>query len=239
MKKATSAIATAAANQSERKTPPRVPIVQLEIHRVGVVFLMVLGLCAGVAAAQTADVPKNPYTFHNDVFVGGSYLRTNLGPKLKDTNFAGWNVGATHYFTSRWGFAVDAQGVYAVDVQGAYAHASIASPSSANPFVYKYQFMAGPQIRWSIKKRYSSGIQLLAGAVDSHADTGALGGPPSMFGFYPNATKLAFNPGTTFDYNLSPRVALRVSSQSLLERQDGEFESKFNISTGLLIRIGK
>jgi len=60
-----------------------------------------------------------------------------------------------------------------------------------------------------------------------------------MFGFYPNATKLAFNPGTTFDYNLSPRVALRVSSQSLLERQDGEFESKFNISTGLLIRIGK
>ncbi len=278
MKKATSAIAAAAAGQSEKKIPARVPIVRLvtdletaarrgkssehserhmnsdtvalttgrtsepitaKLHRASVVFLVVLGLCAGVAVAQTADVPNSPYTYHNDVFVGGSYLRTNLGPKLNDTNFAGWNVGATHYFKPHWGFAVDAQGAYAVDAQGAYAHSSIVSPTSTNPSVYKYQFLVGPKIRWSIKKRYSSSIQLLAGAVDSHADTGTLGGPPAMFGFYPNATKLAFNPGTTFDYNLSSRVALRVSSGSLLERQDGDFQSKFNISTGLLFRIGK
>lgn len=202
-----------------------------KLHRAGVLLLVVLGLCAGVAAAQATDVPKSPYTYHNDVFVGGSYLRTQLGPGLKDTNVAGWNVGATHYFTPHWGFAVDAL--------GDYGHASVVGLSSANPSVYKYQFLAGPQIRWSIKKRYSSSIQLFAGAADSHADTGTLGGPPTLFGFYPNATKLAFNPGTTFDYNLSPRVALRVSSGTLLERENGDFQSKFNISTGLLLRIGK
>jgi hypothetical protein len=31
---------------------------------------------------------------------------------------------------------------------------------------------------------------------------------------------------------LSSRVALRVSSGWLLERQNGDFQSKFNISTG-------
>jgi hypothetical protein len=265
MKKTTFAIAVVAAGASGRSggsgktTPTRERIVQLltdlatvtrrgkssedsEPHmtsdttvlatgRASVVFMVLLGLCAGVAAAQTADVPKSPYAYHNDVFVGGSYLRTQLGRSIKDTNFAGGNVGATHYFTPHLGFAVDGQ--------ADYGHASIVSLPSANPSVYKYQFMAGPQIRWSIKKRYSSSIQLFVGAVDSRADTDTLGGPPTMFGLYPNATKLAFNPGTTFDYNLSSRVALRISSGSLLERQNGDFQSEFNISTGLLFRIGK
>jgi hypothetical protein len=163
--------------------------------------------------------------------VSGSYLRTQHGPKIKDANFAGGNVGATHYFTSHWGFVIDGQ--------GNYGHASIVKLPSANPYVYQCLFLAGPQIRWSIKRRYSSSTQLLAGAADSVWDTKTLGGPPTMFGFYPNATKLAFKLGTTFDYNLSPRLALRVSSGSLLKRKGGDFQSKFNVSTGLLFRIGK
>lgn len=252
MKKATSAIAAVTAGVSGKSRasdplPAREEYVNSDatvlaagctsepitakLHRASVVFLLILGLCAGVAAAQTADAPKNPYTYHNDIFVGGSYLRTQLGPSIKDTNFAGGNVGATHYFTPHLGFAVDGQ--------ADYGHASIVSLPSANPYVYQCLFLAGPQIRWSMKRRYSSSIQLLAGAADSVWDTKTLGGPPTAFGFYPNATKLAFNPGTTFDYNLSPRVALRVSSGSLLKRENGDFQSKFNVSTGLLFRIGK
>jgi hypothetical protein len=202
------------------------------LRRTSLMLILVLGLCAGVAAAQTAETSKTPYGYGNDVFVGGSYMRAAAGPSLGSTNLGGWNVAVTHYFTPLLGFTAD--------FDGDYGHASLSnSQFVANPFVYQHLFLAGPQIRWIRKERFSSSIRLLAGAVDAASNSDVEGISPTSLGLYPNTTKLAFKPGGAFDFNLSPRVALRFSSGALLERQNGDFQRIFNVSTGIVFRIGK
>lgn len=196
-------------------------------------FLMICSFHAADTLAQTVDAVRSPYTFRNDVFLGGNYTRAASGQSLDDTNSGGWNISTTHYFSPMWGATLD--------VQGAYGHAPLnpTSGSSLNPFVSKYIFLAGPQIRWRRRERYSSNIRLLAGVTDSIYDSDTGGVSPAALGLYTNATKLAFKPGGAFDYNLSPRVAVRVSTGFLLERQSGSFQTDVNVSTGVLFRLGK
>ena len=202
-------------------------------HKFLSMFFIICAFNAAGAHAQTVDTPRSPYTFRNDVFLGGGYTRAASGTHLDSTNFGGWNISTTHYFSPIWGATLD--------VQGAYGHAPLkpTSGSSLDPFVYKHIFLAGPQIRWRRRERYSSSIRLLAGVTDSIYDSDTGGVSPATLGLYTNATKLAFKPGGAFDYNLSPRVALRVSTGFLLERQGGSFQSDINLSTGFLFRLGK
>ena len=92
-------------------------------------LMLMLILCAGTVVAQTSDVPKSPYSYHNDIFIGGSFMMATAGPSLSSVSFGGWNISATHHFTPLLGFAAD--------VQGPYGHVSISSSQLlANAFVY-------------------------------------------------------------------------------------------------------
>lgn len=202
-------------------------------RKLGFVFLICCSFHAADTLAQTGDAVRNPYTFRNDVFVGGNYTRAASGQSLDQTNFGGWSASITHYLSPIWGATLD--------VQGAYGHAPLnsASGASLDPFVSKYIFLAGPQIRWRRRERYSSSIRLLAGVTDSIYDSDTGGASPATVGLYSNATKLAFKPGGVFDYNLSPRIAVRIAPGVLLERQGGSFQRDVNVSTGILFRLGK
>lgn len=208
------------------------------VHRLNrvcgaLVCMLLLGLFTGTSFAQRPDSVPSPYDFANDLFVGGVFARGMSGPNLDDTNFGGWNVSGTHYFTPTLGTTVD--------VQGFYGHAPIA-PSSftlSDPLVSKYVFMAGPQYRWRKRARYSSSIRLLAGVTDTNSDTPSGTISPAMLGLYPNATKFAFKPGLAFDLNITPRMAFRYSGGVLVERQNGDFQRDFNLSVGLVFRLGR
>ena len=192
-----------------------------------------LALFTGTSFAQRPDSIQSPYTFTNDIFVGGVFTRGASGPNLDDTNFGGWNLSGTHYFTPRLGATTD--------IQGFYGHAPIAPSSftSSDPLVSKYVFLAGPQYRWRTRPRYSSSIRLLAGVTDTDSDTPSGTVFPATLGLYPNATKFAFKPGLAFDLNITPRMAFRYSGGVLVERQNGDFQRDFNLSVGLLFRLGR
>lgn len=197
------------------------------------IAILTLGIYKGVAAAQSPDAIRTPYSIRNEVYLGGSYLRGASGPNLDSTNSGGWNVMATHYFTPLFGLSAD--------VQGDYGQAPVPSSTqlSSDPFVYQNLFFVGPQIRWRRKAKFASSVRLLAGVVDTVSNTDSGLTAPSAVGLYPNATKLALKPGATFDFNLSQRVALRYAGGLLLEREDGGFQKYLNVSVGIVFRIGE
>lgn len=187
-----------------------------------------------VAFAQENPPPPSkpfPYAFKNDVSLGALYFRGKSGPSLDDTNYAGWILSATHYFNPLIGIAADTQGVY--------GHAPMLSGSAltSDPLVSQYAYFVGPAIRWRMKPRYSSTARVLVGAATSIFDSDTLGQSPANFGLYPNQTKLAMKIGSNFDLNMSPRVALRISTGTVFERYSGGFDREFNISTGFVYRF--
>jgi hypothetical protein len=204
-----------------------------QVYRWILISILTCGLGAATMPAAAQDAVKTPYSFGNEVFVGGNYMRAASGPVLGNTDFGGWNISATHYFTPLLGLTAD--------FQGDYGHAPI-SPSpllANNPFVYQHLFFLGPQVRWHRGERFASSLRVLIGATDAVSNSDTESVPPSAFGLYPSATTLAIKPGGTFDVNLSPRVALRLAPGVLLERQGGSFQRDLSISTGFVFRIGK
>jgi hypothetical protein len=206
------------------------------LYRVICLSVLSLGLGVATGSAQSQDATttdQSPYNIRNEVFAGGNYFRAANGPSLARTNFGGWNISATRYFTPLLGFTAD--------FQGDYGHAPVSSGLglSSNPFVYQHAFVLGSQIRWRRKEHFASSFRVLVGAVDAVLDSDTRGSSPTTFGLYPNATKLAMKFGGTFDISLSPRVALRVAPGTLIERFNGAFQRDFGISTGFVFRLGK
>lgn len=206
--------------------PPRGKVIAKLLLSFGTILITTAS-----AMAQTAGSTPSPYDFRDEIYVGGNYTRASTGLERDGANFGGWQAGSTHYFTPVWGLAFDALGIYGNAPQSAAFNAF------SEPQVRKHYFMAGPQIRWRRGNRWASSLRLVAGV--SNTSTGSLGDAltPTDIGLYPNATKLAFRPGTTLDYNISPRVALRLSNGALIERQDVRLKGQFSTSLGLLFRF--
>lgn len=206
--------------------PPRGKVIAKLLLSFGTILIT-----AASAMAQTAGSTPSPYDFRDEIYVGGNYTRASTGLERDGANFGGWQAGSTHYFTPVWGLAFDALGIYGNAPQSAAFNAF------SEPQVRKHYFMAGPQIRWRRGNRWASSLRLVAGV--SNTSTGSLDPMVTAtdLGLYPNATKFAFRPGTTLDYNISPRVALRLSNGALIERQDGRLKGQFSTSLGLLFRF--
>jgi hypothetical protein len=197
-------------------------------------ILAIAMLFVFLAAMSFAQAPTESYASAtaNELYSGGVYARAKTGPSLNDTNFGGWNISTSHYFTPFLGAAVD--------VQGMYGHAPVASSTltASDPLVSKYLYMAGPNFRWHQGRRISGGIRLLAGVSDTNTSTSSGSLSPGELGLFPNATKLALKPGGTFDINLSSRWAIRYAAGVLLEHQNGDFQRDFDLSGGLVFRFG-
>jgi hypothetical protein len=206
-------------------TPRRAPMQSGAILRTVAAFLVV----AAGAIAQTAGGDSSPYSFRDEIFVGGNYTRASTGPDLSGANFGGWNVSHAHYFTPLLGMAVDAQGMYG------NAPLDEALRSLSNPLIRKHSFLAGPQLRWRRGRRVAASIRLLTGVANTSTSDLTT---PTAFGLYENATKLAFKLGGALDFNLSPRMALRIANGALIERQNGGFKAQISPSVGLVFRFG-
>src|ERR1700678_1137956 len=219
------------ANRVATRIPITTTLVLRKPRTIIALLMMICGFIPVSALAQSPDGNLTAYRFSNELFLGGGFTRAAIGPSLNDANFGGWNVSVTHYISPLFGVTLDTQGVY--------GHTSLITPSSpVNPLLYQHTFLVGPQIRLRNTEHFSSSLRVLAGVTDSgSSDTGGLAS--TALGLYPNATKFALRPSATFDYNLSPRFAIRVAPGVLLERQAGGFQRDFAISTGLVMRFGK
>ena len=187
-------------------------------------FRMLLMSCAvsvfgcQLVAAQSAEV-------------FGGYFVANMKPEnsaLNRTTMNGWNTSITGYPTSRLGFTAD--------FTGSYAHIRPESNMS-EVSVHQYSYMAGPQVRLFRTDRFETSARALFGAARGYVPfNNALGGSSASNPL--DQTSFAAMFGSNLDFNLSKKVALRVSPGLYLTQFGDETQKNFRFSVGPVFRFG-
>jgi len=205
-----------------------------------VAFLVApLFLSAIHAAAQvTATAPvteMTQYTNRWDFFGGLQYSHFNpsAGRSFPANNLLGWNGTATAYFRPLWGIQGSFRGLYGtVDVPANQY-------GITNPKMSETLFLFGPTFRFRRRENSSLGAHVLIGAAYGVFDKDfPQGVQPIQVGMY--NTKLAFGSaiGMSYDYNLSPRLSVRVIADWQPTRYGYTVQNEFAGSVGVVYRIG-
>lgn len=183
-------------------------------------------------AAAIHDV----YTHLYEAYVGTGYMRFTPGDQLQRLNEYAWNVGATRYYSERFGVTVDGRGFY--------GSAYIGPNQTSNTAVYKpaisqYMAMGGPTYRFLLEPRYSVSGRVMAGGawMNSSGDLGPF--TPTELGLYPNGGSFAVNVAAPVEYNVSPGIGVRVSPEYTMTNFGSTIQNNLGFTGGIVVRWGK
>lgn len=183
--------------------------------------------------ARTNAIISDTYSHKYEAYFGGGYLRFRPGSKLQRDTQANWNVGLTDYLGPRLGISADFRGYYGTAYTGNNDY-NIHFPS-----ISQYTFMAGPTYRLTQAPKWATSVQVLVGVGHGNFDTGTGGLPGSYIGLYPNSTVINGSAGFSFDYNLGPGLALRVTPLALLSNYGSELQHNLGFDAGVVYRFGR
>jgi hypothetical protein len=185
----------------------------------------------------TAPVTEAPaYNNRWDIYGGFQYSHFNPspGPNVAATNLFGWNGTATAYLHPVWGIEMGARGLYG----------SMSIPPNpfnvpASPKMSEYLWLFGPNFRFIRKENYAAGMHILVGAAYGDFDKDFPSGiQPNLVGIYND--KLAFGAalGAWYDYNLSPKLAVRAIADYQPTHYGYKWQSEFAGSVGIVYKLG-
>jgi Outer membrane protein beta-barrel domain len=166
-----------------------------------------------------------------EFYFGGGYLRFLPGD-LQHVNETLWNVGFTDYLNNKWGVTGDVRGIYGT----AYTYNN---PNNIHlPQIYQYSFLGGPQYRFYKRPHIAVSARALAGAVygNFNGDTRGLG---STLRLYPDGTAFGLNIGLPVDFNLSPKLAVRITPEYFLTTFGSTTQNNRGFTAGVVYRFGK
>ncbi len=169
---------------------------------------------------------------------------TLVTPNSKRADMIGWNSAMTFFFTPRFGLTGDVSGVYRRDNETFFGE-----PFRAQ--LDKYNFLAGPQIRFINDTRWTPFARALAGVSYSRSRYGARSATAPFTTFDDSSTDFALAFGGGVDYRISPRVSYRIiqGDYNPVFRRDrtvvasdgttisitGKTENNLRFSTGILL----
>jgi hypothetical protein len=192
---------------------------------------------AGAQVTATAPVTEfSQYENRWDIYGGAQYSHFNpsAGRNFAAINLLGWNGTVTAYFRPVWGIEASARGLYG----------TIDAPQNGfgvptNPKMSEHLFLFGPTFRLFRHQNYAAGLHALVGAAYGSFDSDFPPGiSPNQIGVYNN--KLAFGGalGAYSDYNLSPRLAVRIIADYQPTRYGFSTQSEFAGSVGIVYKMG-
>lgn len=185
----------------------------MSIRSIVSLLILCLALSGLPAAAQAVDL-----------FAGFTAANMNPPNESQRATLNGWNGSLTVHPFYRVGFTAD--------VAGQYGSVKTTALGSLN--VRQHSVMAGPEIRLLKRGRFESSFKALFGA--------AQGRVPDSTGYGAEDTAFAALFGSNLDFNLSRRVAFRVSPGMFLTRYGeeigGDTQRNLRISAGLVFRLG-
>jgi hypothetical protein len=204
-----------------------------------VLFVSALSFSADSARAQvtaTAPVVEQPqYTNRWDIFGGAQYSHFNPSPgrNVAAINLLGWNGSATIYFRPVWGIESSVRGLYGT------IDAPVNQYNIINPKMSEHLFLFGPTFRLFRHPAYAAGIHVLFGGAYGSFDSGFPSGvQPNLIGIYNNKLAFAAAVGGWYDYNLSPRWAVRVVGDWQPTRYGYTVQNEFAGSVGIVYKLG-
>jgi hypothetical protein len=185
---------------------------------------------------REAQIVTDTYTHRWEFYVGGEYMRFRPGPLLHNSGMGGWVVGATRYFTPRFGITADARGDYGNNSLGAIQGGGF---NTYNAKFAVFPFTIGPQYRFYGSPRFSVSAALQVGDIYGYFDKNTGPFPPTAVGFYPASNVGAAITSLHLDYNLSPGLAIRLSPHILFNHFGGNFDHNQGLMVGMVYRFGR
>jgi hypothetical protein len=224
---------------------------------------LLMGLMAGAAPgwAQGTVAPSTqpavpvatskialaaPVTYDNkyEAFAAFNFQNFMAGQNLpKRMNLGGFEVLGTYWLTKRVGLSAD----YRIDAGTTPVFANCFPPScnlgvNNRPLVYLNTGMVGGQYRW-LKNQYAALNLHAYGGVSHGTFTYSTKDVPPLFlptvGLYTNRTKPIAAVGGSIDFNLSKKMAIRLSPDLILEHFGTSTREFVAVSGGVIYRFGK
>lgn len=190
-------------------------------------------------AQVTATAPVTlPPEYNNrwDIYGGFQYSHFNpgTGRNVAATNLFGWNGTATIYLRPVWGIEMGNRGLFGT---------MTVSPNGygvpANPRMSENLFLFGPTFRLYRKQNYAAGVHVLVGSTYGDFDKDFPPGiSPNSVAIYNDKLAFAAAAGAFYDYNLSPRLAVRVITDYQPTHYGYRFQNEFAGSLGVVYKFG-
>jgi hypothetical protein len=189
-------------------------------------------------AAAIHETYSNLY----EAYLGGGYLRFTPGSALQRVNEYNWDGGFTRYFSERMGVTLDGRGIYGT----AYIPPVQGNPPAGDigitkPAVSQYAGLIGPTYRFYLQPRYSISGRVMAGIARGifTGDTSGSSALATDLGLYPDATTYAASASFIVEYNLTPKVGLRVAPEYFLTGFGSTEQNNLGFTAGIVYRFGK
>ncbi len=204
-----------------------------------------LCLMAGAGQMQAQDATTNspatgklaaaaPVTYANkwELYSGLMLQNDQAGQNLpKRINMGGVEVLGTYWITKKWGVGGDFRGM-------AGTTPVFPNPYTIRPLVVMYEGMGGVEYRGPKNQRAAINLHAYGGVVHGKFDYTPLPAGEDV-GLYTNRTKPMGVVGTSFDFNISKKLAFRLSPDLVIEHLGTETREFFAISGGPVYRFGK
>lgn len=205
-----------------------------------VLFVLPFFLPANRASAQvtaTAPVGLAPqYNNRWDIYGGFQYSHFNpgIGRNVSATNLFGWNGTATVYLHPQWGIEMGYRGL----------HGTMSVPANAfnvppNPKMSENLVLFGPNFRFFRRENWAAGAHVLVGSTYGDFDKDFPPGvQPNAVGIYNDKLAFAGAVGAWYDYNLSPKLSVRMIADYQPTRYGFGFQNEFAGSVGIVYKLG-
>jgi len=181
---------------------------------------------------KLSAAPPVTYANRYELYGGINLQNFQAGQNLpKRMNFGGVELLGTYWITPRWGAALNFRGE-------AGTTPVFANPYTTRPLVVMYEGMAGAEYRGPKGQRAAMNFHAYAGVGAGIFNETPLPVNENV-GLYTNRVKPMAAIGTSFDFNRSRSIAIRLSPDLILEHFGTETREFFAISGGVVYRFGK
>jgi putative component of toxin-antitoxin plasmid stabilization module len=250
---ATAASAQSSSSNSSTADPAQAQPTQNAAQSAGA--LSVQARIKARRAARRAAAIHEVYAHHYEAYTGMGLQRFEPGPGPCSSSYPcngsfphgmlehaweyAWNVGFTRYQNQRLGWNLDGRGYYSTAyVGGPY---SPVNNGITNVAISQYAVMVGPSYRLYLHPKFSVGIRGLAGFEKGNfsGDTNHSTALATQLGLWDNGYTFAAAPAIPFEYNLTPKIGLRVAPEYYFTGFGSQFQHSRAFTLSIVYRFGK
>ncbi len=161
------------------------------------------------------------------------------GPDLERAHEYAWDTGLTRYFNERLGVTVDGRGYYGTAYVGGVNNGY--NNAITNAAISEYAVLGGPTYRFYMQPKYSVSGRVMAGFIHGNfsGDTNHDETISARLGLWPDGTTYAASASIPVEYNLTPRVSVRVAPEYFLSGFGSTAQNSLGFTIGFGFRFGK
>ena len=191
--------------------------------------------CAQVTATAPVILPP-AYNNRWDIYGGFQYSHFNpgIGRNVPATNLFGWNGTATVYLRPLWGIEMGYRGLH-----GDMSVSPNGFGVPPNPRMSENLVFFGPTFRFFRREAWAAGMHILVGSTYGDFDKDFPSGvQPNAVSIYNDKLAFAGAIGGWYDFNLSPKLSVRMITDYQPTHYGYGTQSEFAGSVGIVYKLG-